>query len=101
MTKTRIDLQRFLKTKTNNVYYQPDTNIKLKFPCIVYSRARLDNTYANNESYRLDHGYKLLYIHIDPDDPLVEEIVKFPMCRFQREFVSDGLYHDEYILYWN
>lgn len=101
MPKTRLDLQRFLKTKTNNVYFQPDTNIKLKFPCIVYMRTRLDGTHANNGVYRLDHGYKLTYIHFNPDDPFVDEIAKFPKCRFRREYSVDGLYHDEYILYWN
>ena len=30
MAKNRMTLQRFLKTKTANVYFQPDTNIKLK-----------------------------------------------------------------------
>jgi hypothetical protein len=101
MAKNRMTLQRFLKTKTANVYFQPDTNIKLKFPCIVYSRARLDNTFANDEIYKLDHGYKIIYIHSDPDDPLVDELVRIPTCRFQREYNVDGLYHDEYIIYWN
>lgn len=101
MAKNRMTLQRFLKTKTANVYFQPDTNIKLKFPCIVYSRTRLNSTFANDEVYKLDHGYKLVYIHSDPDDPLVDEIAKIPKCRFQREYSVDGLYHDEYIIYWN
>lgn len=101
MAKNRMTLQRFLKTKTANVYFQPDTNIKLKFPCIVYSRTRMNSTFANDEVYKLDHGYKLVYIHSDPDDPLVDEITKFPKCRFIREYTVDGLYHDEYIIYWN
>lgn len=101
MAKNRMTLQRFLKTKTANVYFQPDTNIKLKFPCIVYSRTRMNSTFANDEVYKLDHGYKIVYIHSDPDDPLVDEIAKFQKCRFIREYTVDGLYHDEYIIYWN
>lgn len=101
MAKNRMTLQQFLKTKTANVYFQPDTNIKLKFPCIVYSRTRLDNSFANDGVYKLDHGYRIMYIHTNPDDPLVDDLDRIPTCRFQREFVSDGLYHDEYIIYWN
>lgn len=101
MAKTRQDLQNFLKTKTANVYFQPPENVKIKYPCIVYSRTRIDNTFANNEVYRLDHAYQLVYIHTNPDDPMIDVLAQLPTCRFQREYVSDQLYHDVFIIYWN
>jgi hypothetical protein len=101
MAKTRLDLQQYLVTLTSNVYFQPPENVKLKYPCIVYSRTRIDGTFANNDVYKLDHGYRLIYITRDPDDPLIDVLAKLQTCRFQREFVSDSLYHDEYIIYWN
>ena len=101
MAKTRQDLQNYLVTLCPNVYFQPPENKKLKYDCIVYSRTRIDGTFANNEVYKLDHGYKLIYVHRNPDDPLIDVIAKIPTCRFQREFVVDQLYHDEYIIYWN
>lgn len=101
MAKTRQSLQTYLKTLVPNVYFQPPDNKKLQFDCIVYNRIRIDNTFANNEVYRLDHAYQLTYIHRNPDDPLIDTLAKIPTCRFQREFNKDGLYHDVYIIYWN
>lgn len=101
MAKTRQDLHNHLKTLIANVYYQPPENQKLKFDCIVYSRTRIDVTRADDHAYRLDHAYKLMYIHRSPDDPLIDTIASIDKCRFQRSFVIDQLYHDEYILYWN
>lgn len=101
MAKTRMSLQAHLKTLIPNVYFQPPENLKLKFPCIVYSRSRIDVTRANNKPYKLDHGYKLLYITRDPDDSLIDTLLEEDYCRFVRQFVSEGLYHNEYMLYWN
>ena len=102
MAKTRQDLQNYLKTLIPNVYFQPPENEKkLKFDCIVYSLNRMDDAFANDGVYKLDHGYKLIYIHRNPDDVLIDTIAKIPKCRFIRQFVVDQLYHDEYILYWN
>ena len=101
MAKTRLDLQAYLKTLTANVYYQPPENQKLKYPCIIYSKTRIDGTFANDGVYRLDHGYQLIYLTFDPDDPMIDTLAKIPTCRFQREYVVDGLYHDVFIIYWN
>lgn len=101
MAKTRQDLQNYLKTLIPNVYFKPPENLKLKIDCIVYSRTRIDSGFANNEVYKLDHAYQLIYIHRNPDDPLIDTLARIPTCRFQREFVADQLYHDVYIIYWN
>ena len=101
MAKTRLSLQAYLKTLTANVYFQPPENTKLQYPCIIYSRTRIDGMFANNEVYRINHGYQLIYITRNPDDPLIDLLAQIPTCRFQREYVSDQLYHDVYIIYWN
>ena len=101
MAKTRQDLQNYLKTLVANVYFQPPENVKLKYPCIIYSRTRIDGTFANNDVYRLDHGYQLVYLTRNPDDSMIDTLAQLPTCRFQREYVSDQLYHDVYIIYWN
>lgn len=101
MAKTRLSLQAYLKTLTANVYFQPPENVKLIYPCIVYSRTRIDGTFADNNVYKLDHAYQLVYVHRNPDDQLIDTLAQIPTCRFQREYVSDSLYHDVYIIYWN
>ena len=101
MAKTRLTFQQFLKTKTARVYFQPDENIKLTYPCIVYSKTRLDSMFADDKIHKLNHGYKLIYITRDPDDALIDELVSIPYARFLRQYNVNGLYHNEYIIYWN
>lgn len=99
---TRLELQTLLENilGSTNVYYQPPENVRMEFPAIVYSRERLDNTFSNNNVYKVDHGYKLIYIHDDPDDPIVDTINQLPTCRFLTEYVADDLYHDSFIIYF-
>ena len=96
-----MDLQRHFKSMIANVYFQPDENTKLQYDCIVYQRARIDTMRADDRAHKLDHGYKVILIHRSPDNPLIDQIASMPKCRFQREYVSNGLIHDEFILYWN
>lgn len=100
--QNRLELQTFLEnlTGSRNVYFQPPENVKLKYPATVYSRTRIDGTFANNDVYKLDHAYQVVYIHHDPDDPMIDVFAQIPTCRFQREYVSDNLYHDVFIIYF-
>ena len=36
---------------SRNVYFQPPEDIKMNYPAIEYSRASIDNTFANNDVY--------------------------------------------------
>ena len=51
--KTRVDLQQKLEDflGSRNVYFQPPENIRLKFPCIIYSYIVPKTEYANNLIY--------------------------------------------------
>ena len=84
----------------NNVYFQPPENVKIKYPAIIYSRTRIDTTFANNNGYKLDHAYQVVYVHSNPDDPLIDQLALFPTARFQREYTSDNLYHTVFIIYF-
>ena len=98
----RIEFQNKLEQllESRNVYFQPPENVKIKYPCIIYSKNRIDGTFANNNVYKLDHVYQVVYIHPDPDDPTVDKLALFPTSRFQREYTSDNLYHDVFIIYY-
>jgi hypothetical protein len=85
---------------SNNVYFQPPENVKIKYPAIIYSRTRIDTTFANNNGYKLDHAYQVVYVHSNPDDPLIDQLALFPTARFQREYTSDNLYHTVFIIYF-
>ena len=38
---------------TDNVYFQPPTNIKLEYPCIVYKRDFADTEFADDNPYMI------------------------------------------------
>lgn len=100
MLKTRRHLQMELEKLTNNVYFQPPATIKMKYPCIVYERDRVDTREADNKHYSLFPRYAVTVITRNPDDPLPEEILEtFPGSSFDRTFVSENLYHHTFTIY--
>lgn len=90
---SRVYLQNYLESIGLNAYFQPPENIKIKYPCVIYSLDTCETKYANNNVYSFTKGYKLLLIHKDPDNSIVDVLIKSPLCSFVREYVSDGLHH--------
>lgn len=83
------------------VYFQPPENTKIKYDCIVYKRVGYDSRYANNKTYNVTPHYQLTYIHKNPDsDVPVKLLNTFQMIRETSSFISDGLYHDVFDLYF-
>ena len=99
---SRVELQEKLEQLlgTRNVYFQPPENVKIKYPAIIYSRTRIDARFANNNGYKLDHAYQVVYVHSNPDDPFIDTLALFPTARFQREYTANNLYHDVFIIYY-
>ncbi len=100
--KTRVDLQNMLESimGNRNVYYQPPTGLKMKYPAIVYSRNSIDNRHANNSTYKQNKSYQLIVIDPNPDSSIVDAIAQLPMCRFNRHYTADNLNHDVFTLYY-
>ena len=97
---SRLDLHKILCGINDYVYYQPPSNVKMKYPAIVYAREDINNTFADDSVYAQSHSYQITVIDEDPDSRLVEAISKLPRCRFVRHFTSDNLNHDVFtILY--
>lgn len=99
----RLELQKTLceLLGSNDVYFQPPSSIRLKYPCIIYNLTNIEARRADNRAYNLDHGYELTYITKNPDDGFKELLIEtFPKCRFNRFFTSDNLNHYVFILYY-
>ncbi len=96
----RLNLSNKLRNLlgSSNVYFQPPENLKMKFPCIVYERAKLEPDFADNVPYKIDKVYYVTCIYDDPDSDLPLKIAALPMCVHQRHYVSDDMYHDQYRL---
>ena len=100
---TRIQLHEKLLALfgSNRVYYQPPPTIKMAYPAIVYNFDGIYENPANDKRYITENRYIVTFIHKDPDVSYSEEMyAAFPMCSFDRRFVSDNLYHDVYTLYY-
>lgn len=102
MAKSRLDLQTLLEglMGSRNVYFQPPENLKLKYPCIIYSFADIDKRMADDIKYLKFRRYELILIHSDPDNTLVDAVEDLQYCEFDRSYVADNLYHYVYTLYF-
>lgn len=96
---SRLELHEKFKKLTKNVYYQPPTGERMQYPAIRYARTSIDNLHADDGVYKQSHAYIVTVIDRDPDSKIVDEISKFPTCRFIRHDTIDGLNHDVFIIY--
>ena len=85
---------------SRNVYFQPPSNIHMKYPAIVYSRSRIANNHANDNVYKQSLSYDLTVIDANPDSEIVMKISQLPKCRHDRHFKSDNLNHDVFTIYY-
>lgn len=98
---SRSELHAILKTLgTSNVYYQPPESIKMNYPAIVYNRASIINTFADNSVYKRCKAYTVTVIDSNPDSLIVDSVSMLPMCSFDRHFTSDNLNHDVFTIYF-
>lgn len=102
MARTILDFHNILVgiLGTNYVYHQAPENFKLHYPCILYDPPKIENIHANDKSYIQKRFYKTTVIDEDPDSAIVDRISKMDCCRYERSFVSDGLYHTVFVIYY-
>jgi hypothetical protein len=100
MGRGREALQLVLEGLTANVYFQPPTNLQIKYPCILYERDAEDVKHANNRTYNRKKRYLVTVIDRDPDSAIPDKVGDLELCRFSRHFIVDGLHHDVYNLYY-
>jgi len=96
----RLDLHALFNTLAPNVYFQPPTNVQMRYPCIVYQRDYRNIQFAGNLPYRSTKRYQVTIIDQDPDSAIPDRVAALPMCAFQRFFAADNLNHDIYSLYF-
>lgn len=98
---SRIDLHNELLGFSNNVYYQPPENIKIKYPCIIYNKKIPDVKKADNKTYMLTNRYEITYVTKDVENTVCDDILNhFEMISPVNYFVTEGLYHYIFNLYY-
>lgn len=100
---SRESLSEKLKTVPNvkKVYFQPPESVKMEYDCIRYSKLAPDVRRADDKIYKSYNKYELIHITRDPDSKAPEYIMGFfPMCRIERTYIADNLYHTVLTLYY-
>jgi hypothetical protein len=105
MARSQSELKEVLETivdaEENDiaVYIQPPST--LKYPCIKIDNDRPSHySYADNVKYLLRKGYTITIMTRDPNSPIPGQVEALPHCGFDRRFVTDGLYHFVYQLFF-
>ena len=80
------------------VYYQPPANIRLSYPCCIYSLDRMFTDHANNAAYRRVNQYSVTLITKDPEDSLYDRLLELEYVAFDHHFVVDNLHHFEFVV---
>ena len=99
----RVDIQEKFKflLGSNNVYYQPPANLKMKYPAIVYSLDGLDVKRFDNTKLINKNCFSVTHIYRNESENLVETMLKnFEYISFDNRSIVDGIYNDHYTIYW-
>lgn len=102
----RLELQEALKDilGSDQVYYEPPETVKMRYPAIVYSLARMHNRAADNRpTYQRYDSYTVTYItpkveQTRADNPL-ERLLSMQWAVFDRTYVMDNLHHYVFTIY--
>lgn len=97
----RVELQAYLETICDNVYFQPPTNTSIRYPAIVYSRRGIGKIKANNKTYKKNRSFDITVIDYNPDSKIAAKLLELDYCEFDRQFINQGLNHINLILYYN
>lgn len=99
----RIDFHNLLKNLFGNtvaIYFQPPEDLKISYPCVVYEHYDMPIRHADNLNYLVHQKYKVTIIDKSPDSELVDKITTLNGTKFNRHFVTNGLNHDVFIVYY-
>lgn len=98
--RKRDELSKWLHEICDNVYFQPGSNMTLKYPCIVYEFEKPLDKLADNDYYGTYGKYQLTHIYKAPSNRKFDEFRKLPYCNWNQSFITEGFYHDIYVIYF-
>lgn len=76
-----------------DAYYNSPSNVKMKYPCIRYSKTNEKVRFSNNGRFVVRDRYTVTVIDYTPDSSIVKALEVFPYYSFDRDYTADGLYH--------
>lgn len=97
----RLELHAELLKFIPNVYFQPPSNIKMVYPCIVYNKTGRNRHFGNDVIYMSQQGYRITVIESNPDSEVAINIEEhFKHCGIEQHFTRDNLNHTTLLLYY-
>lgn len=98
---TRPELHAALQKAlgSNQVYFQPPANVRMKYPAIVYNQVRDRAFHANGNPYIHRTFYRVIVISPDPDNTITGKVAALPTANAGRRYIADNLYHDPFDIY--
>lgn len=100
--RTRLDLDAVLREimgENGFVYFQPPSNVRMKYPCVRYSLYDIQNGHGDNLPYLQNPAYQLILIDPNPDNEFVGKLSALPYCNFDRSYIADNLNHYVFTIY--
>ena len=85
---------------SKNVYVQPPESVKLKYPCIIYGLSKLPIKHADDRPYLIGRAYAVILIDLNPDSKILDTLLKFPLCEFEKPYQADNLNHYPFTIYY-
>lgn len=82
-----------------HVYYQPENNLTMTYPAIVYSIGSAMDRKANNGLYSMNDRYTVTVIDRNPDSKIPNLVRQLPMSSLTAQNKYDGLYHTIFTVY--
>ena len=99
--RTWSELYEVLHEIVENVYFQTPENLKMKYPCIKFERTNALTRFADNNPYQTTKRYTITLITKTSDnDEYLDKLLKLPMCTYDRQFITEGLVHDVFTIYF-
>lgn len=97
----RLELHNELLSFYPNVYFQPPSNIKMIYPCIVYNKTGRSRHFADDVIYLSQQEYQIMVIETNPDSAVADAIeLHFQHCAINQYYTVDNLYHTTLNLYY-
>lgn len=95
--RSRLSLHETLVSLVDDktkVYFQPEENIRMTYPCIVYNEDGSNINYADNKSFDIRRRYNIIYMTKKPDpETLISQILSLKGASYDSSFISEGVYH--------
>lgn len=98
----RLELESLFREilGSGNVYFQPPTNVKMQYPCILYKRDQADTKFADNNPYSYRTRYMVTVIDRDPDSEIPDKVAALPLCQYNRFYTAENLNHDVFNVFF-